>query len=137
MIKIGSWNKQFDIATLVLQGCILLALLAATGYDLEFFGLVLIYLVIAVGHTIRVAKCNYVYYDRATFIIDSLFRKRKVIKAAYFLGVGRSPFSIPLSNIIVLSFRTGDEIAIRGGAEKMEDVESFINGLIRSDGLSS
>lgn len=133
MNKIGSWNKQVDKTVLVFQGMILLALFLLTVYNVNAFALLLIYLVIAIGHTIRLIKSNYVYYNQGTFIIDGLFRTRRVISASLFDGVGRSPFAIPLSNKIVLHFRTGDEIAINGGSDKMEDLEVFIRKLIASD----
>lgn len=133
MIKIGGWSKQFDKASLLILVLILLALLVMTLHNSKAIVIFSIYLVIALGHAIRLIRSNYVYYDQGTFIIDGLFRPRRVISAVFFDGVSRSPFAIPLSNTIVLHFRTGDEIGINGGGDKIEDVEAFIRKLIASD----
>lgn len=85
MNKIGSWNKQVDRAVLVFQLLLLVAFFL-TAFSVNAVALLLIYLVIALGHTIRLIKSNYVSYNRGTFIIDGPFRSRRVINASLFDG---------------------------------------------------
>ena len=68
------------------------------------------------------------------FIVEGIFRERARIGSDLFESVSKPTIgmSMPLSNVMILTFKNGLTFRFRGGAQSREDIQELIRDLINS-----